>query len=323
MKKISIIVPVYNVKQHLEQCLTSLVEQTFRDIRIIIVNDGSTDGSKEIINRFAINYPDLILAVEKENGGLSSARNYGLNYVETEYVGFIDSDDYAEKNMYQLMYEQAVSQDADLVVSDLRYFFEDDSVKPFVSKGLNIAWNEDHKKAALLSPMFAWNKLYRFKLFTELKLRYPLGLWYEDVPVSIKAIINANKIAWVQEVGVNYRQRANSIMQTKYNPKMHDIFKILQIMLDDLKQNDNLERYYDEIEYLFIEYLMYFGAFRFLRSGKHKEMLSKAFKMINDEFPKWRKNRYLEKIDLKNRFFIKTLSPLTAPFYCFYLEKRQ
>ena len=103
MPKVSIIVPVYNVEEYLERCLDSLVNQTLKDIEIIIVNDGSTDGSKEKIQKYINKYKNIVY-LEKENGGLSSARNYGIPYAKGEYIGFVDSDDYVELTMLSLIH---------------------------------------------------------------------------------------------------------------------------------------------------------------------------------------------------------------------------
>ena len=94
MKKVSVIVPVYNVEKYLDKCLDSLVNQTLKDIEIIVVNDGTKDKSQKIIDKYVKDYPKLVKSYIKENGGLSSARNYGLKYAQGEYVGFVDSDDY-------------------------------------------------------------------------------------------------------------------------------------------------------------------------------------------------------------------------------------
>lgn len=116
MKKVSVIVPVYNVEKYLERCLNSLVNQTLQDIQIIVVNDGSPDNSQEIIDRFEKEYPDKLKGYIKENGGLSDARNYGMQFVEGEYVAFVDSDDYVDETMYEKLYNKAIEEDSELVV---------------------------------------------------------------------------------------------------------------------------------------------------------------------------------------------------------------
>ena len=114
-KKVSIIVPVYGVEEWLERCMESLVHQTLQDIEIIVVNDGSPDNSQEIIDRYVKEYPDLVQGHIKENGGLSDARNYGLQYATGEYIAFVDSDDYVDVTMYEKLYKKAIEEESDAV----------------------------------------------------------------------------------------------------------------------------------------------------------------------------------------------------------------
>ena len=118
MIKVSIIVPFYDVENYIETCLQSLVNQTLQDIEILLVNDGSKDGSEKIAKQFVENYPDKIIYLEKENGGLSDARNYAIPYAKGEYIAFLDSDDYIEPNMYEEMYTKAKEEDLDYVECD-------------------------------------------------------------------------------------------------------------------------------------------------------------------------------------------------------------
>ena len=107
MVKVSVIVPVYNVEKYLTQCLDSLVNQTLKDIEIIIVNDESPDNSQAIIDKYAKRYPKIIKAYKKKNGGLSDARNYGIERATGDYIGFVDSDDFVELDMYEDLYKAA------------------------------------------------------------------------------------------------------------------------------------------------------------------------------------------------------------------------
>ena len=125
MPKVSIIVPIYNVEGYIEKCLETLVNQTLEDIEIILVNDGSTDNSELIAKRFFEKYPEKIVYLEKENGGLSDARNYGIPYSKGEYIAFLDSDDYVEKNMYEEMYELAKRENSDMVQCNFYWEYPD------------------------------------------------------------------------------------------------------------------------------------------------------------------------------------------------------
>ena len=120
MKKVSIIVPVYNVEKYLAKCLDSLVSQTLEDVEIIVVDDGSKDNSKQIIDEFQTKYPDKIKSFVKENGGLSDARNFGLDRAIGEYIGFVDSDDYVTAEMFEEMHSLAQKYDAEMVICNLQ-----------------------------------------------------------------------------------------------------------------------------------------------------------------------------------------------------------
>ena len=109
MPKVSVVVPVYNVERYLERCLDSLVYQTLKDIEIIVVNDGSTDKSEVIIQKYAKSYPKKVFAFNKPNGGLSDARNYGIGKCHSDYIGFVDSDDYVDLDMFENLYNKAIS----------------------------------------------------------------------------------------------------------------------------------------------------------------------------------------------------------------------
>ena len=124
MAKVSVIIPVYNVEKYISRCLESLANQTLKDLEILIVNDGSTDNSRSIIEKYLKKHSLRIKYFEKQNGGLSSARNYGLKYATGEYIAFLDSDDYVEKDMYEDMYKIAKKDDADMVECDFLWEWE-------------------------------------------------------------------------------------------------------------------------------------------------------------------------------------------------------
>ena len=124
MKKLSIVVPVYNVEKYLNKCLDSLANQTLDNYEVIVVNDGTKDNSQAIIDDYVAKYPTIFKSYIKDNGGLSDARNYGIRYATGEYITFLDSDDYIEYNTYQNMLEIAYRGNHDLVVADLEYVWE-------------------------------------------------------------------------------------------------------------------------------------------------------------------------------------------------------
>ena len=126
MPKVSVIIPVYNVQEYLRDCLESLVNQTIKnDLEVIIVNDGSKDKSQNIIDEYVEKYPELFKSYIKENGGQGSARNYGVKKASGEYIGFVDSDDYIENDMYEILYNEGIKKKLDIVVCDMAWVYED------------------------------------------------------------------------------------------------------------------------------------------------------------------------------------------------------
>ena len=207
MPKISIIVPVYNVEKYVDRCLRSLVTQTLQDIEIIIVNDGTQDKSEEIIEKYVRENQNKIKYYEKSNGGLSSARNYGLEYATGEYIAFLDSDDYVETNMYEEMYNLAKKENADMVECD--FIWEWEFGKKIFDKRREYTTKEDMMKRPRV---IAWNKIYKRELLNKYKIRFPEGLIYEDLEFFLKLLPHLSKISYISKYFVHYTQREDSII---------------------------------------------------------------------------------------------------------------
>ena len=319
---VSVIVPVYNVEKYLDECLSSLVNQTLSDIEIIVVNDGTKDNSQNIIDQYVKQFPNKVISLIKENGGLGDARNYGIPYAKGEYIGFVDSDDIVHLEMYEKMFNKAKLENSDLVLCDLEYFYETSSEK-MVKEGLVQIENIDINKTVFLSPLFAWNKLYRRSLFIESKLKYPIGLWYEDIPVTVPFFTLAKKISYVHETLIYYRQRSTSIMGSVDNPKVKDIFDIMHLCLTYFKDHNLLETYYDELEFLFLEHLMLNGGFRFLLSHKYKDYLAFSIDTLDLNFPHWRNNKYLFTLPRRYQIYIKYMHSFMIYPFSIYLKLKE
>jgi glycosyltransferase involved in cell wall biosynthesis len=311
---VSIIVPVYNVERYLERCIDSLLRQTLDDFEILLINDGSTDASLSIAERYAANYPTKIKLHSKPNGGLGDARNYGIERARGEFIGFIDSDDYVDPQMYQKMLKVALDDQCDVVMCDILYEWEGQE-RRMRAKGWRRAAHFDSKKMLFLSPLFAWNKLYHQRFFKEMKLRYPKALWYEDIPVTLPVFAKALNVGYVEEVLVHYLQRGTSIMAAVDSPKLRDIFSVLDQTLNYFKHEDLYDLFASELEYVALEQLILFGGFRFYRSSRSRELMIDALKFLNTKFPKWRKNPYVSTLPWQYRIYIATLSKRTIPLY--------
>ena len=244
MPKISIIVPVYNVEKYIAKCLKSLTLQTLQGIEIIIVNDGSLDRSIDIIEKYVKENPTKIKYYEKKNGGLSSARNYGIEYATGEYVAFLDSDDYVEINMYEEMYNLAKKENADMVECD--FIWEWEYGKKVYDKRREYKTKEDMMKKPRV---VAWNKIYKREILNKNKIRFPEGLIYEDMEFFYKLLPHLNKISYINKYFVHYIQRKDSI-SNKQTKKIEDIFKILDNIFDYYKEQNLYNQYEKELKYM-------------------------------------------------------------------------
>lgn len=235
--KLSIIVPVYNAQPYLEKCLNSLVAQTLEDYEIILVNDGSSDGSQAIIDAYAERYPKLIRALAVENGGQGRARNIGMEHASGDYIGFVDSDDWVDMTMFEKLYTAAETERADITICGIAESLNG------ARGSLTIA----QPGAARLSLAGSCcNKLFRRGLVGE--TRYPEGLWYEDFSFSAKLLVKAERLAFVNEALYFYRVGQESTMTNANARKNLDMLEILR----DLQPG--LER--DELEYLVINHVL-------------------------------------------------------------------
>lgn len=293
MKKIavSVIVPVYNVEEYLEKCLESLVNQKFDNYEIIVVNDGSPDNSQKIIDKYIKKYPKLIKGYKKKNGGLSSARNYGLQKARGEYVAFVDSDDYVKDNYIGLLYGKAKSGDYDIVVCNIiRKCGSDEDI-------LSCCTNKDNTivKNMLISLPAAWNKIYRKNLFIENGIYYPDKLYYEDLATTGRLLVSAKKVAYIDDALYYYIDRDGSIMnQKKYNSKMADSFKALEILTKYYKDNNYYDKYSVEIEYLYISHLLHDCSLRVYKYKEGLEIINEIVSLMKDNYKNWKKNKYFK-----------------------------
>lgn len=235
--KVSIIVPVYNVEKYLEKCLDSLVSQTLDAYEVIVVNDGSPDNSQEIIDRYVEKYPDLIFAYKKKNGGLGDARNFGIDKARGEYIGFVDSDDWVDKKMFEAMYGFAKTQNHDVVICD---FIEinDGWKKGRVSAGYRgdtLQYPIDKYSFILnsLDPATACNKIYRRELFSIRK--FP-SQWYEDIATTPILLSYASKIGYLPVAFYYYRQTATSITKIAADGRNLDVIKAWTNCLENCQE---------------------------------------------------------------------------------------
>lgn len=228
MIKVSIIVPVYNVEKYLRKCLNSLVNQTLQEIEIVVINDGSTDDSQIIIDEFQKNYPLKIRSFVKENGGLSDARNFGLNRAEGNYIGFVDSDDYVSTRMFEEMYDLAKKHTAEIVICNLQKVDESGAVTQRLTQIPNLPEKiilAQHFSLFSDISYFACNKIFHRDLFR--KMRFKKDVHFEDIQLIPQLVLRTTVIAQTQNYLYNYLERSDSISKT-HTDKGLDILKAVE-----------------------------------------------------------------------------------------------
>lgn len=231
--KLSIIVPVYNVRSFLGECLDSLVNQSLDDYEVILIDDGSSDGSAEIIKDYAERFPEMIRSLRVENGGQGRARNFGIEMAKGDYLGFVDSDDWITPDMYEKLYSTAIKENADVVVCDFLERFSDGR-----ENYLTAAAQSD-KLAAAGS---ACNKLFRSSIVES--TRFPEGLWYEDFYFSAILLLKSRKTVFLSEPLYIYRRGQESTMHNNNSKKNLDIVTIMDMLADYMlprELNDDFE----------------------------------------------------------------------------------
>ena len=292
---ISIIVPIYNTEKYLNKCLTSLVKQKNIDFEIICVIDGSPDKSEKIVEKFKKKYPKLIRSYKKKNGGLSDARNYGIKKAKGEYIGFVDSDDWVEKDMFSKMYNYATEKDLDIVVCDT--FMEYENHTEILKSNLHYS-DEDVRNYIISYPM-ACTRLIKKELLED-DYMFTKGILYEDLCLTPTLVNKTIKVGFLEEALYHYLQRSNSIMnQMEFNDKLFDIIKVLNNVYKKFDENKNLENYYEEIEYLYITHLLRSATLRFLGYKDGAKHLSKLIDEFKDKFPNWQDNKYFKNSSFK------------------------
>lgn len=312
MPKVSIIVPIYNVENYLNKCIESLVNQTLQEIEIVLVNDGSTDNSAIISKDMQKLYPQKIVYLEKENGGLSDARNFGIPYAKGEYIAFLDSDDYVEKDTYQKMYEIAKKEDSDMVECDFYWEYPNK-----IKEDKGVIYN-GKKEMLEKVRVVAWNKLIKREILEKAKIQFPKGYRYEDVEFTYKLIPYLEKVSFLKKACIHYIQRENSISNSQ-NERTKEIFDILEHVIGYYKKKNIYDKYKEQLEYIYTRYLLCSSLRRMVKIKDKKvrnNLLNQTWINLNEKFPNWKKNKILKKNKSMKDLYMKTINRYTFKIYC-------
>jgi glycosyltransferase involved in cell wall biosynthesis len=244
--KISIIVPIYNLEHYLPKCVDSILTQTFTDFELILVDDGSTDGSGELCDEYA-RLDKRVRVIHKKNGGIASSRNAGLDAAKGIYIGFVDNDDFINKFMFEILYKNAKKYSSDIVICD--YISIDESqhydidkfdgnykLKQFNNREAVHHIYADMDKDTFIYP---WNKLYKKELFNDIK--YELGNIYDDETVAHKLLYKSKRVTYVQIPLYYYVQRKGSQINSPFSVKKFGRVYALKERQDFFKRKNEVE----------------------------------------------------------------------------------
>ena len=264
--KISVIVPVYNVEQYLSRCMNSIINQSYSDIEIILIDDGSTDSSGQICDDYARS-DNRIKVIHKKNGGLSDARNVGLDVACGEFIAFVDSDDFIHKDMFNILLNKMNKYECDIVESGFIKVYENQKIneEEFINDKESIYNREEAMVSTIMDHHcrnFVVNKLYKRKLWDG--IRFPYGEFFEDVSTTYKVINKCSKLIKIEQPLYYYIQRYGSITNSDFSiKKLNDHIKALDEMMEfiEIEQPNFIPitsiKYFSTIIYYLQELIIY------------------------------------------------------------------
>lgn len=294
MIKISVIVPVYNCEKYIKKCLDSLVNQTLKDIEIIIINDYSTDNTHEIINEYLKKYKKIKYINNDKNIGQGESRNKGIAIAKGTYISFVDGDDYIDVPMLEKLYNKAIENDFDIVCTD--GLIETDGKNNIEKK--NILNHFEPHKNYIINNSGPVGKIIKLDLIKNNNFYFPKLRAYEDIAVVPLWGIYSKKISFINESMYYYLIHDGSTMkQIEYNDKLTHIYEALDNLFCKLNSKQKIE-YKSELEWIYIQHLLHAASLRFYKFSKYDE-IKKIIIIIKDKFPNWNKNKYYKKQGLK------------------------
>lgn len=226
-KLISVIIPVYNVEKYLERCVKSVINQTYKNLEIILVDDGAKDNSGIMCDELA-KLDDRIIVIHKQNGGLSDARNHGLNIAKGEYIGFVDSDDYIAEDMFETLYNTIMENEADISIVSFYEMYNNKLIGVRDSGKLEIMNKLEAMKELLIDTKiqsYAWNKLFKRELFNDLK--FPTGKNFEDIATTLLLFEKCEKVALLEKPKYYYLRRDDSIVGVRNSKTYTDYLEVI------------------------------------------------------------------------------------------------
>lgn len=324
MIKVSVIVPIYNAEKYIKKCVNSIINQTLKEIEIILVDDGSTDKTNEIIKQFE-KKDERIKTITQKNEGAGSARNKGIEIATGEFIKFVDADDYLNRDTLQKMYEAAINNDATLVRGNSTTLIGPFKGNDFCNWGdikeQRIILPREEKNIIVTEFPNIGNKLFRRDLLE--KIRFPEKLKWEDLGIVPALMANSEKIYDMNEPIYNYRIHMNTTVKDfLFKIKnVLDIIRILEYLETILKESKLSEEYKSQMESMYILHTLYRAenAMFWINISKEqkKQIIGSLINIIELKYPNWRNNKMVEqymKVNPLFNFDMKRLDKFTKEY---------
>ena len=305
--KLSIVIPVYNTETYLPACIDSVLDPACSDYEIILVNDGSTDGSEAVCKKYCSRYPSRIRSITTENGGLGAARNVGLGLAQGEFVLFLDSDDTLSPGAVSEILAELTS-DRDMVICDFVSVDPDGNVLEIMPgcKRCGAVSLRDYPGLLLELPS-GCNKICRRSLFLDSGIRFPGRVWYEDLRTMPKLYLRTDRIWACSKSWYRYLTRPGSITRSASLERNLEIVDAMDDLIGFYKEKGSYSDYAAELEYLAFYHIFLVGSVRVCRGDPGSTVLPRLREAFLSRFPDYESNPYYAELSGKHRLLTKLL----------------
>ena len=327
----SIIVPVYNTEKYLDKCITSILEQTFSDYEIIIVDDGSKMECAIKIDSY-LQTSSRIRVIHQVNKGLGGARNTGIQAAKGDYLFFLDSDDYIDKKALEIASNYLVKNQLDILAYDLKLVRENgDYLDIATNNQFELEYNEINKKEMIMFQPTACSKIYKTQLFHDYSISFPEKLWYEDLATIYRIIPHGSRFGYLKYPLYNYVQQNDSITHSTNLTRMMEIMTSMNIVVDYFKANYYYKDFQEELEWIAFLHVLYYSMFRISNVGYRPKKIHILETYMQEKFPNYSKNKYiiknlnsyyLMKEVYKKKYFVFYVKNTFLPIYIYPLKSK-
>ena len=309
MVDVSIIVPIYNAEKYLKKCIDSLVNQTKKEIEIILINDGSTDNTENIIKEYK---DKRIKYFKNENQGIGKTRNFGIKKAKGNYIMFVDSDDYVELNACEELYKKAEKEKSDLVICDYYKVYNNGKKEEVTIKDFKPTTLKKYPELLLNVNLAPWNKLYKKSLIDYNNICFVENLKYEDAPFVAEVLDKAKKITKLNKY-LNYYVIHGNSETTVRDKRVFDILKIINIIRQGFKEKTYIKEVLDKLT---VRMITNYNIQQ--RNQKEKsigmDFIEESFQYLKKEVPDYKNNKYYESRGCLRRTIEK--SKFLSKIYC-------